>query len=537
MEKNSRRTRRTQRRGDIQADLTGFAKPRNHDLAVQLVNLVVNHLQRLHDVAINRYVADAFNLAFNDAAEVGYHALHAVQRYCICAVGQGMAELHRFVAMERRNFIRNTVAAAGAIGLQGNLMARPKWKRKSLVNKLHIGIIGSGMRGQAHIDLLLRRHDFEVTAIADPDPVMLKQTQAIFERHGKTMPAVYDKGNHDYIRLLTMAKPDAVIISTPWEWHTQMAVAAMKEGIYTGLEVSGAVTLDECWALVNAYKSTRTPLYFLENVCFRRDVMAVLTMVREGLFGELIHLECGYQHDLRGVKFNDGVTAYGPGVEFGERGFSEAKWRTWHSQYRNGDLYPTHGIGPVAQWINFDRGNRMERLVSVASKSRGLHNYIVNHPKGGQDHPNAEVDFRLGDVVTTSITCTHGETIVMYHDTNLPRPYSLGFRVQGTRGLWMDVNNSLYVEGVSPAHQWEDAGPWLKKYDHPLWARHEKDAEGAGHGGMDWFLIDSFVRCGIDGLEIPFDVYDAATWKAITPLSEASIASGNMPQEFPDFKK
>ena len=254
---------------------------------------------------------------------------------------------------------------------------------------------------------------------------------------------MYDQGPHDYVRMLDKEKIDAVIIATPWEWHSQMAIAAMKAGVFTGVEVSGAFSLDECWELVNAHESTGTPLYFLENVCFRRDVMAVLNMVKKGLFGELIHLECGYQHDLRGVKFNDGVTPYNSGVEFGDKGFSEAKWRTWHSVYRNGDLYPTHGIGPVAQWININRGNRMETLVSMASKSRGLHEYIINHPKGGPDHPNAKLEFRLGDKVTTMVKCTNGETIVLHHDTNLPRPYSLGFRVQGTKGIWMDVNKSM----------------------------------------------------------------------------------------------
>ena len=197
----------------------------------------------------------------------------------------------------------------------------------------------------------------------------------------------------------------------------------------------------------------------------------------------------GTRHDLRGVKFNNGTSA--AGAEFGEKGFSEAKWRTNHSVHRNGDLYPTHGIGPVAQMLDINRGNRFLSLSSFASKSRGLHEYIVS--KGGATHPNAKVEFKLGDVVTTHIKCVNGETILLEHDTNLPRPYSLGFRVQGTKGLWMDVNKSIYVENMSAKEdQWDDAKAWLDKYDHPLWTRWTKETENAGHGGMDFLRIAWF---------------------------------------------
>ena len=182
----------------------------------------------------------------------------------------------------------------------------------------------------------------------------------------------------------------------------------------------------------------------MENVCYRRDVMAILQMVRQGLFGELIHMQAGYQHDLRGVKFNDGKTPYDSGVEFGEKAFSEARWRTNHSVHRNGDLYPTHGIGPVAEMLNINYGNRFVSLSSFPAKSSGLHEYIVK--KGGPQHPNAKVEFKLGDVVTTQIRCANGETILLQHDTSLPRPYSLGFRVQGTRASGWISTIRLYLK-------------------------------------------------------------------------------------------
>jgi hypothetical protein len=245
-------------------------------------------------------------------------------------------------------------------------------------------------------------------------------------------------------------------------------------------------------------------------------------------------MQAGYQHDLRKVKFNNGKDSQGGGVEFGEKAFSEARWRTNHSVFRNGDLYPTHGIGPVAQMLNINHGNRFVSLSSFATKSRGLHDYIVKN--GGANHPNAKVEFKLGDVVTTSIRCSNGETILLQHDTSLPRPYSLGFRVQGTKGLWMDVNKSLYIEGVSQKNDdWEDAKPYIDKYDHPLWVRWSKETEGAGHGGMDFFVLHAFIESVKRKTATPMDVYDAAAWSAITPLSEMSIQLGNETVDFPDF--
>ncbi len=434
----------------------------------------------------------------------------------------------------RRRFIQTSALAGAGLGLPALLNAKSK---SSFNSKLQIGIIGTGLRGQHHASLILDRADCELTAICDIDPRMLDRCKAIVDKKSKKQPRVFSNGEYDFLRLLKAPDIDAVIIATPWRWHTEMAVAAMEAGKYTGLEVGGAFSIDECWQLVNTHEVSGSHLFFLENVCYRRDVMAILQMVRSQLFGELIHLECGYQHDLRHVKFNNGKEAYGGGVEFGEKGFSESRWRTKHSVHRNGDLYPTHGIGPVAQYIHINCGNRFVSLTSSASKARGLHQYIVEHEKGGADHPNAAIGFKLGDVVTTVVKCNNGESIIISHDTNLPRPYSLGFRVQGTKGIWMAVNQSIYLEGKSPSHRWESAKPYLEKYDHALWKQFEKQAKGAGHGGMDYFLVNDFVEHAKANSKPPFDAYDAASWMAITPLSEQSIASGSQPVAFPDFTR
>lgn len=435
--------------------------------------------------------------------------------------------------MNRKEFVKTAGLAAASLTVlpTTSLFAG----KRNDDPKIKMAIIGVGMRGRNHLNLLLRRTDVDVTAICDIDERMLKPAKEMISKNGKKMPVVYTGDPYTWKKMLDTEKVDGVVIATPWEWHKPMIIGALEAGVkYVGTEVMLGITLQDHWDVVKAAEKYNAHVMMLENVCYRRDVMAVLNMVRQGLLGEIIHLQGGYQHDLREVKFNDGVHPYGYGVEFGEKGFSEAHWRTEHSVHRNGDLYPTHGIGPIAHYININRGNRFITLNSFATKSRGLHNYIVK--KGGENHPNAKIRFKLGDIVTTHIGCANGETILLQHDTNLPRPYSLGFRVQGTAGLWMDVNNGMYVEDKSAKpHEWDDAKTWLNKYDHPLWERWSKESSGAGHGGMDFFVIHALVESIKRKTATPMDVYDAAAWSAITPLSESSIELGNQTVEFPDF--
>lgn len=400
---------------------------------------------------------------------------------------------------------------------------------------LRVGLIGVGLRGTNHLSNLLNREDVEVTALCDTDPTRIDLCLDLIRKAGGRAPATFGDGDYAYRDLLALETVDAVVISTPWQWHTPMAVDAMKAGKYTGLEVSAAMTLQECWDLVNTHEATGTHLMLLENVNYRRDILAVLRMVREGVFGELVHFRCGYQHDLREVKFNNGKQPYGGGVEFGEKAVSEARWRTEYSLKRNADVYPTHGLGPVAVMADVNRGNRLVSLSSQATKAIGLHNHIV--AQGGADHPNAALTFKQGDVITTTIATARGETIIVTHDCNLPRPYSLGFRVQGAHGLWEADGSRIYIEGSSEPHRWDAAGPWLEKYDHPLWQRYGDYASGSGHGGMDFFVLHAFVESAKRGIAPPIDAYDAASWSAVTPLSERSIAENGAPQFFPDFTR
>lgn len=430
--------------------------------------------------------------------------------------------------MDRRRFITTgSVLAAGFTILPKNVVFG------KTMDKVRLGYIGVGLRGNSHIQEGLLRDDVEIVAICDTQERSLAATRNRIQKHGAKLPVEYTGSDDAYKKLLERKDIDAVIIATPWQFHKQMAIDAMESGKYVGCEVIAGLSLDDHWDIVKTHEKTGVPYMTLENVCYRRDVMAVLNMQRQGLFGEIVHLEGGYQHNLRDVLFNDGNGGIGP--LFGPPAFSEAQWRTQFNIDRNGDIYPTHGVGPLMHYIDINAGNRFTNLVSFASKARGLSTYIDEIAPG---NPAAKINYKNGDVITTMINCANGETVLLSHDTHLPRPYSLGFRVQGTKGLWMDVNQSIYIEKQSKNEdEWDNEDAWLTKYDHPLWVKYNKMAEGAGHGGMDWFVFHAFVESVKRKVQTPIDVYDSVTMSAITPLSEKSLAEGNMPQQFPDFTK
>lgn len=421
----------------------------------------------------------------------------------------------------RRDFLQASAAAGVGVSLQPFNILRGIDDRT-----VRVGFMGVGARGMSHLRGLVQRDDVIVSAVCDVEATATVRAADRVERATGMRPAEYTGHEEAYLDLLDGEALDGVIISTPWRWHVPMAVAAMEAGVYAGVEVPAATTLDGCWELVRTSEATGVPCMMLENVCYRRDVMAVLNMVREGLFGELVHCRCGYQHSLLPYLFGEDVS-FGPGTG------SVSSWRTQHYIDRNGDLYPTHGIGPVAHWLDINRGNRFVQLTATATKARGLHDHITE--AGGPDHPNASVIFQQGDIVTTTITTAQGESILVTHDTSLPRPYSLGFRVQGTDGIWTVDNDAIHIEGRSSDHQWEAFGAYQDQFDAQLWTRHERDAAGAGHGGMDFFVRNAFVEAIKRQVQPPQDVYDAAAWSAIAPLSEASIAQGGHPVSFPDF--
>ncbi|SHG41287.1 Predicted dehydrogenase [Fodinibius roseus] len=394
--------------------------------------------------------------------------------------------------------------------------------------KVRIGFIGVGLRGTSHVEGLAERPDVEIPALCDIRRDNALQAQKIVEEAGLPSPELYTQGETDYKRMLSRDDLDGVIIATPWLWHVPMAVEAMKTGKYVGLEVPAATTIDGCWDLVKTSEATGMPCMLLENACYFRNILAVLNMVREGVFGEMIHARCGYNHDL--VSNNVLMTE---GGDFGPGTGAESNWRTRHHINRNGDLYPTHGIGPVAHWMDINRGNCFKTITSTATKSRILHDEIVE--RGGHNHPKADIEFKQSDLVTSTITTANGESIIVTFSTTLPQVHDQDYRCQGTRGIWQIGNNSIYLKGVNAYDEWEPFDKYQEKYDSILWKKEGENASGESHGGIDYFVRKAFVESIKKNTTPPIDVYDAAAWSSIIPLSEESAAQGGHPVEFPDF--
>ncbi len=413
----------------------------------------------------------------------------------------------------RRDFIKAAAATGLAASLApGSLLGSEK------NSKVRMGLIGVGSYGTELLQMCLSMPDVEVPALCDIDAEHLARGQRLVEKSGRKKPEGYSKNETDYENMVKREDLDAVIIATPWVWHTPIAVATMRAGKYCAPEVWGAASIDEVWQLVRASEETGMPCMMLENHCYDRDSMAILNMVRQGLFGELLHCQCGYQHDIRNVNF-------------GPEG--DLTWWGEQALKRNGDLYPTHGIGPIANCLDIDRGNRFVTLTSTASKSRGMKEYI--RTKFGANHPNANREYALGDIVTTVIKCAQGESVVITYDTNSPRPYSNSYRVQGTKGLWMEDNNSIYLQGTSPEDTWESFAPYQSRYEHPLWKKYLLEDPHEERGSAAWLKTRAFLECAKRRIPTPIDVYDTASWIVISPLSEQSIARGGEPVEFPDF--
>jgi hypothetical protein len=375
-------------------------------------------------------------------------------------------------------------------------------------------IIGIGGRGKWWLGELLKMEDVEITAVCDKHEDRMEAARAMCaERYGHE---VY--GSTDYRDVLARDDgSEAVLVTTYWNDHVPIAIAAMKTGRYAAFEVGPAQSIRQCWDLVRTYEETGVPCMLMENCCYNREEMTILNMIKKGLFGEILHCQGGYQHDLRSIS----------------NGMERDHERTWQYLHRNAELYPTHELGPIMTYLDINRGNRMMSLNSMATKSRGLQKYVRDH--FGPDHPLANADIRLGDIVTTTIRCANGETIVLTHDTSSPRPYSRGGRVQGTCGLWMEDLHALHIEGRSPGESWEPMENYWAEFEHPLWKKSRAGAFTGGHGGMDWLVMRAFLNSVRRKIQTPIDVYDSATLMAIAELSEESIATGSAPVAIPDF--
>ena len=391
------------------------------------------------------------------------------------------------------------------------------------MEKLRIGVVGLGQRGtQILRDVLVENEKIVVTAVCD---LYEDRCEAAAKRiTDKGFPAPFVTG--DYKALLAREDVDAVIVSCSWEAHVYVAIAALRAGKPVGMEVGGAYTVEECWDLVRAQEETGTPFMFLENCCYGRREMMVLNMVEQGIFGDIIHCSGSYEHDLR--------------YEV-SHGKELRHYRLRNYIHRNCENYPTHELGPIAQILRINRGNRMVSLTSTASRAAGLHQYIAQHKPEDTELLNTE--FKQGDVVTTVIKCAGGETIRLTLGTTLPRFYSRNLTVCGTRGMYEENSDSVFLDNDEKLKktewnwrpQWGNADRYAEQYEHPVWDHFLHDGVRGGHGGMDWLVYGEFVDCLLENRPFPIDVYDAAAWMVITPLSEQSIATGSMPVSIPDF--
>lgn len=411
--------------------------------------------------------------------------------------------------MERRTFLGSMAA--------GLAQERP----------VRLGIVGTGNRGTALLGMALRAPGVEITALCDTDAANLERAEARAVKAGRAKPALYTGSPEAYKRLMERKDLDAVLIATPWHWHTPMAVFAMQAGKYTGVEVPAALTVEECWQLLETHEKTRTPCMMMENWSFRRDNLAVLNMIRAGLLGETVHCHCAHSHDCVDHWFFD----------------KEGNIR-WGGEYlvkRNADQYPTHSLGPVLSWMNINRGDAFDTMASTATASRGINDYFRR--KFGADHPNAKRTYKQGDIVTSVVKTKLGKTIVINYDMQLPRPYDNRWMIQGTMGIYREQPDTVYVEGRTPRyHEWEAFAPYQAEFDHQWWRPVHAGPAGTdplagGHGGTDDLEVRLFLEAARNRTATPLDIYDSLTMSAVIGMSEASIAQGGAPLAFPDFTR
>ena len=388
---------------------------------------------------------------------------------------------------------------------------------EKFTNFAAIGISG---RGSGMLREFLDIPGVRVTAVCDIYEDRAQDGVRIVEEKTGVKPDMY----LDYKQLLQRSDIECVLVFTTWITHARIAIDAMKAGKHVAIEVGGAASVEECWQMVRTSEETGKYCMLLENCCYDHNEMTLYHMVKQGMFGEIVHVQGGYRHDLREEICMGRENRHG---------------RLFNFMHRNGELYPTHQLGPICKLLDINRGNRLLTLSSIASKSRGLNAWLRS--RKGAEYDITEYPFTQGDVVTTMITCANGETITLHHDCSLPRPYARDYQIEGTHGIYQESNGgegSIYLEcldekGGEP--QWTDFEKVRPQFEHPLWAKYTRDGVHHGHGGMDFLVMSAFVESVVEGHEPPIDVYDTATWMVVTCLSEQSVAMGGMPVPIPDF--
>jgi predicted dehydrogenase len=439
--------------------------------------------------------------------------------------------------MDRRDFLGAALATATAVSVGGSALGADLAHgtgsgpagRSTMdlalppMQRVRFGLIGVGMRGAGLLRLLLAVEGAEITAICDTHGATLDAAvEVVKQATGRAVPA-YTGSDEAYKKLLARDDVDAVIIATPWQWHVPMALAAIESGKQTFVEVPAALTVDDAWKLVEATERRRVHCMMLENCCYGRAELMALNMVRAGVLGELTHGEGGYIHDLRWL--------------LKDMKLGEGSWRPqWYTQ-RTANAYPTHGLGPIAQCMGINRGDRFDRLVSMGAPARSFAAYARHEYPA--DHPANKLNFVLSDMSSTLIQTAAGRTILLQHNVSSPRPYSRINLLQGVKGTFAGYPDRLSLDDHGGGEEWlTDLTEWYTRYDSSLWRRLEKQAnEEGGHGGMDFVMLWRIVDCLRKGLPLDQSVYDAAAWSVIFDLSEQSARARSAGRDFPDFTR
>jgi len=420
-------------------------------------------------------------------------------------------------SQDRRDFLRTAATVGSGVALGATSVyadEKPRVESPKGKEELRIGFVGIGARGRHLVNLLLGLEGVRISAVCDIIPERAARAQEAVTKAGQPKPAGYDRGPMDFERLCEKEDLDLVINATPWNWHVPICVAAMNNGKHAAVEVPAAETVEGCWKLVETAERTKRHCVMLENSCYGRTEKMLLNMVRKGLLGDIVHAEAGYMHEYR-------------------RGWID--WRYELSKDRNGNRYPTHGLGPVAQCLNIDRGDRFDYLVSMSTRSSGMNEYY--HEKLGPDHPKTKAKYMQGDVNVSLIHTVNGASVTLGYDVQLPRPYSRINIVQGTNGIAQGYPERISIQGKGNDHAWKSLDEYREQYEHPLWKQLHAKAEGKGHGGMDYLVLYRLIRAFQTGTPPDMDVYDAASWSVVTALSERSVANRSRSIDFPDFTR
>ena len=433
--------------------------------------------------------------------------------------------------MTRRDLIKSATAAA-AVGpiskITEAMELQPDPQGKSMIgvpferrDKVRLGIIGVGGRGQGVMSDFLGVEGVEVRAICDIVPDRLRESQAMLKKANRPAAAEYGKTDNDFERLCQRDDLDFIYIATPWKWHVPMCLSGMKNGKHVGSEVPVAMTVKECWDLVDTSEKTRKHCMIMENCCYGYNELLVLNMVRKGLFGTLNHGEAAYIHDLRGLLLADS---------------GEGLWRRFPHIDHDANLYPTHGLGPVCNYMGVNRGDRMETLVSLSSLEASLTEFRDKTVPANS--AKRKEKYKCGDMNTSVIRTALGRTIMLQHSVVSPRPYSRINMIQGTEGAFADYPARIYVEGRTKQEAWESIDGYKSEFEHDLWRKTGDLARKlGGHGGMDFLMCFRVIECFRNGTPPDMDVYDAAAWSAPFGLSETSNAKSGASMKFPDFTR